>query len=50
MKQAIEIILRKVQNLSMSIEEALGNKMEVSNALHNRMESMYKSIIGENEG
>ena len=25
--------------------EALGNKMEVSNALHSRIESMYKSII-----
>jgi hypothetical protein len=30
--------------------EALGNKMEVSNALHSRIESMYKSIIWENEG
>ncbi len=30
--------------------EALGNKMEVSNALHSRIGSMYKSIIWENEG
>jgi hypothetical protein len=27
--------------------EALGNKMEVSNALHSRIDSMYKSIIWE---
>ena len=27
--------------------EALGNKMEVSNALHDKIESMYKSIIWE---
>ena len=32
------------------VNEALGNKMEVSNALHSRIESMYKSIIWENEG
>ena len=31
------------------VNEALGNKMEVSNALHSRIESMYKSIIWENE-
>ena len=27
--------------------EALGNKMEVSNALHSKIELMYKSIIWE---
>lgn len=27
------------------VNEALGNKMEVSNALHSKIESMYKSII-----
>jgi len=27
------------------VNEALGNKMEVSNALHNKIESKYKSII-----
>ena len=32
------------------VNEALGNKMEVSNALHSRIGSMYKSIIWENEG
>lgn len=32
------------------VNEALGNKMEVSNALHSKIESMYKSIIWENEG
>ena len=30
--------------------EALGNKMEVSNALHSKIESMYNSIIWENGG
>jgi len=25
--------------------EALGNKMEVSNSLHSKIESMYKSIV-----
>ena len=28
--------------------EALGNEMEVSNALHDKIENMYKSIIWEN--
>ena len=32
------------------VNDALGNKMEASNALHSRIESMYKSIIWENEG
>ena len=32
------------------VNKALGNKMEVSNALHSKIESMYKSIIWENEG
>lgn len=32
------------------VNEAFGNKMEVSNALHSRIEIMYKSIIWENEG
>jgi hypothetical protein len=27
------------------VNEALGNKMEVSNALHERIENKYKSII-----
>ena len=27
------------------VNEALGNKMEVSNALHERIENMYKSIV-----
>ena len=27
------------------VNEALGNKMEVSNALHSKIESKYKSII-----
>lgn len=30
--------------------EALGNKMEVSNALHSKIENMYKSIVWEKEG
>ena len=30
------------------VNEALGNKMEVSNALHERIENKYKSIIWEN--
>lgn len=29
--------------------EALGNKMEVSNALHSKIESKYKSIIWDNK-
>lgn len=29
------------------VNEALGNKMEVSNALHIRIESKYQSIIWE---
>jgi hypothetical protein len=29
--------------------EALGNKMEVSNALHSKIESKYKSINWEDE-
>ena len=29
------------------VNEALGNKMEVSNALHERIENKYKSIIWE---
>ena len=32
------------------VNEALGNKMEVSNSLHNSIEGKYKSIIWENEG
>jgi hypothetical protein len=32
------------------VNEALGNKMEVSNALHSKIENKYKSIIWENEG
>lgn len=31
------------------VNEALGNKMEVSNALHSRIESKYKSIIWDNQ-
>jgi len=31
------------------VNEALGNKMEVSNALHERVEKMYNSIIWENQ-
>lgn len=31
------------------VNEALGNKMEVSNALHSKIESKYKSIIWDNE-
>jgi hypothetical protein len=27
------------------VNEALGNRMEVSNAIHERIEKMYKSII-----
>jgi len=27
------------------VNEALGNKMEVSNALHSKIESLYKSIV-----
>jgi hypothetical protein len=29
------------------VNETLGNKMVVSNALHSKIESMYKSIIWE---
>ena len=29
------------------VNEALGNKMEVSNALHSKIENKYKSIIWE---
>jgi hypothetical protein len=29
--------------------EALGNKMEVSNALHSKIESKYRSIIWDSE-
>jgi hypothetical protein len=32
------------------VNEALGNKMEVSNALHSKIESKYKSIIWDNKG
>ncbi len=32
------------------VNEALGNKMEVSNSLHHAIEGKYKSIIWENEG
>lgn len=32
------------------VNEALGNKMEVSNALHSKIENKYKTIIWENEG
>ena len=32
------------------VNEALGNKMEVSNTLHSKIENKYKSIIWENEG
>ena len=31
------------------VNEALGNKMEVSNTLHSKIENKYKSIIWENE-
>ncbi len=31
------------------VNEALGNKMEVSNALHSKIESKYKSIIWDSE-
>jgi hypothetical protein len=31
------------------VNEALGNKMEVSNALHHKIEKMYNSIIWENQ-
>jgi hypothetical protein len=31
------------------VNEAIGNKMEVSNALHIKIENKYKSIIWENE-
>jgi hypothetical protein len=30
------------------VNEALGNKMEVSNTLHSKIESKYKSIIWNN--
>jgi hypothetical protein len=30
------------------VNEALGNKMEVSNMLHSAIENKYKSIIWEN--
>jgi len=30
------------------VNEALGNKMEVSNALHSKIESKYKSIVWGN--
>jgi hypothetical protein len=32
------------------VNEALGNKMEVSNALHSKIENKYKSIIWDNNG
>ena len=32
------------------VNEALDNKMEVSNSLHHAIEGKYKSIIWENEG
>jgi hypothetical protein len=32
------------------VNEALGNKMEVSNALHIKIEKKYKSIIWDNNG
>jgi hypothetical protein len=32
------------------VNEALGNKMEVSNSLHHAIEGKYKSIIWDNEG
>jgi hypothetical protein len=32
------------------VNEALGNKMEVSNALHIKIENKYESIIWDNEG
>ena len=32
------------------VNEALGNKMEVSNSLHHAIDEKYKSIIWENEG
>jgi hypothetical protein len=32
------------------VNEALGNKMEVSNALHIKIENKYKSIIWDNNG
>ena len=32
------------------VNEALGNKMEVSNSLLHAIEGKYKSIIWENEG
>ena len=32
------------------VNEALGNKMEVSNSLHHAIEGKYKSIIWKNEG
>jgi len=31
------------------VNEALGNKMEVSNSLHHAIEGKYKSIIWKNE-
>lgn len=31
------------------VNEALGNKMEVSNALHSKIESKYRSIIWDSE-
>ncbi len=32
------------------VNEALGNKMEVSNSLHHAIEKKYKSIVWNNEG
>lgn len=32
------------------VNEALGNKMEVSNSLNHAIEGKYRSIIWENEG
>lgn len=32
------------------VNEALGNNMEVSNALHSKIENKYKSIIWDNQG
>lgn len=32
------------------VNEALGNKMEVSNTLYSKIESKYRSIIWDNNG
>jgi hypothetical protein len=31
------------------VNEALGNKMEVSNVLHHKIDTMYKSIIWDDK-